>query len=59
MPSVAGIAPQRKFTETSRKDAWWLTPLLVILGFGSFIVYSTWAALQNAHYEFGNYLSPM
>jgi len=24
-----------------------------------FIIYSTWAAFQNAHYEFGPYLSPM
>lgn len=47
------------FGKTSRKDAWWIEPLLVFLGFSSFIVYSTWAALQGAHYEFGPYLSPM
>ena len=47
------------FGTTSRKDTWWVEPLLVFLGFMSFIVYSTWAALQNAHYEFGPYLSPM
>ena len=27
-------------------------------GLGTFIVYSTWAAFQNAHYTFGPYLSP-
>ncbi len=47
------------FGQTSRKDNWWLQPLLVFLGFSAFIVYSTWAAFQNAHYTFGPYLSPM
>jgi hypothetical protein len=46
------------FGSTARKDTWWIEPLLVFLGFSAFIVYSTWAALQNAHYEFGPYLSP-
>jgi len=32
--------------------------LLVFLGLGAFIVYSTWAAFQGAHYFFGNYISP-
>jgi hypothetical protein len=32
--------------------------VLTFLGLSAFIVYSTWAALQNAHYEFGPYLSP-
>jgi hypothetical protein len=41
-----------------RKDAWWLQPLLTALVLGSFIVYSTWAALQNAHYYVAPYLSP-
>jgi hypothetical protein len=47
------------FGATARKDNWWIEPLLVFLGFSAFIVYSTWAALQNANYEFGPYLSPM
>ena len=41
-----------------RKDAWWIEPLLVVLVLGSFIVYSTWAAFQNAHYYANPYLSP-
>src|SRR5712691_7827565 len=49
---------QRAFAETSRRDAWWVQPLLVFLGFSTFIVYSTWAALQGNHYTFGPYLSP-
>jgi len=46
------------FGQTSRKDNWWIEPLLVFLGFSAFIVYSTWAALQGANYTFGPYLSP-
>jgi len=34
---------------TLRTDAWWVLPATVVLVLGSFIVYSTWAALQNAH----------
>lgn len=41
-----------------RKDAWWIEPLFVVLVLGSFIVYSTWAAFQNAHYYANPYLSP-
>ncbi len=48
----------RGFGETSRRDRWWLPPLLVFLGLSAFIIYSTWAALQNEHYAYGPYLSP-
>jgi hypothetical protein len=41
-----------------RKDAWWALPVTVVIVLGSFIVYSTWAALQNAHYFADPYLSP-
>ncbi|MEO6877011.1 MAG: succinate dehydrogenase [Gemmatimonadaceae bacterium] len=41
-----------------RRDAWWLQPLVVFVILGSFVVYATWAAFQNAHYRFGPYLSP-
>ncbi len=51
--------PQRSFGETSRIDAWWSQPLIVFLGLLAFVVYSTWAAFQGAHYSFGAYLSPM
>jgi hypothetical protein len=49
----------RGYGETSRRDLWWVQPLAVFLGFSAFIVYSTWAAFQNDHYTYGNYLSPM
>ena len=41
-----------------RKDAWWVQPAIVVLVLGAFIVYSTWAAAQNAHYYAAPYLSP-
>lgn len=43
---------------TLRQDLWWVEPMLVVLGLGSFIVYTTWAALQNAYYYVEPYLSP-
>ncbi len=48
----------RGFGETSRRDQWWAAPLAVFVGLSLFVVYSTWAAFQNAHYAFGPYLSP-
>ncbi len=49
---------RRGFGQTMRPDAWWVQPLVVFIILGSFLVYATWAAAQNAHYEFGEYLSP-
>jgi len=52
------LAPARSFLGTSRRDAWWIQPLVVFCGLSAFVLYSTWAAFQNAHYRFGPYLSP-
>jgi hypothetical protein len=49
---------QRKFGETTRRDFWWTQPLAVFLALSTFIAYSTWAAFQGNHYDFGPYLSP-
>ncbi|GJQ30494.1 MAG: succinate dehydrogenase membrane anchor subunit [Phycisphaerae bacterium] len=51
----------RPLGATQRTDAWWIQPVLTLLGLGAFIVYSTWAALQGTHYWVPgtNYLSPM
>jgi len=35
-----------------------MQPLIVFVILSSFLIYATWAAFQNAHYEFGPYLSP-
>jgi hypothetical protein len=49
---------QRSFGQTMRRDAWWAQPILVFLGLSTFVIYSTWAALQGEHYTSGPYLSP-
>jgi hypothetical protein len=60
--SPAKLPPRAPFGQTLRTDTWWLQPLVVFLGFSAFIVYSTWAALQNGHYWYegggADYLSP-
>ena len=53
---MSSIAIDNK--RTLRQDLWWLEPMAVVLGLGGFVVYSTWAALQNAHYYASPYLSP-
>lgn len=47
-----------RFGSTARRDRWWLTPLLVFIGLGTFVIYATWAAFQGSYYRFGPYLSP-
>ena len=49
---------RRRFGETMRRDAWWVQPLVVFVILSAFLAYATWAAFQNAHYEYGPYLSP-
>ena len=49
---------RRSFGQTLRRDAWWVQPLVVFLVLAAFVVYSTWAAFQGAHYTSGPYLSP-
>jgi len=49
---------QRRFGETMRTDAWWAQPTAVFVLLTAFVVYSTWAALQGNHYQYGPYLSP-
>jgi len=48
-----------RFGYTSRRDTWWLKPLLVFVGLSSFVVYVTWAAFQGKNYFYGPYLSPL
>jgi hypothetical protein len=49
---------RRRFGETTRRDAWWVQPLVVFVLLASFVLYATWAAFQNAYYTYGPYLSP-
>ena len=64
---MSTLIQKRSFANTLRMDNWWIEPALVMFGFLSFIVYSTWAAFQNDYFfwsgaatsGFGGYLSPM
>ena len=58
MAQAAWTLEERRFGQTTRRDAWWLQPLLTLVVLTAFIVYATWAALQGEHYESGPYLSP-
>jgi hypothetical protein len=51
--------PVYRFGATSRKDAWWVTPLFTFIGLSSFVIYVTWAAFQGEHYHYGSYISPL
>ena len=44
--------------QTQRRDTWWLQPLTVFLGLGTFIVYATFRVFEGAHFLHGPYLSP-
>jgi hypothetical protein len=58
MDAVPVSVARRGFGETSRRDAWWLTPAAIFVGLSAFVANATGAAFQNAHYTFGPYLSP-
>jgi hypothetical protein len=51
----AGRAP---LALNSRRDTWWIRPLLTVLILGGFGLYATWRAFDNQFYEVGPYLSP-
>ena len=59
-PGVIDVPLRRlSFGETRRRDAWWVKTLFVFSVLTGFVIYSTWAAFQNAYYAYGPYLSPM
>jgi hypothetical protein len=58
MAQAAWTLEERRFGATTRRDAWWVQPLLTFIVLSAFIVYATWAAFQGTHYEYGPYLSP-
>jgi len=59
VPELHASLPLRRFGETTRRDAWWLQSTVVFVGLSFFVGYMTWAAFQNANYEWGPYLSPL
>src|SRR5579871_5750180 len=58
MSSIDVPLERGRFGQTARRDFWWVQPLVVLLGLGTFIVYATWAAFQGDHFRYGPYLSP-
>src|SRR2546421_1381898 len=56
LPVLGGHA--QGFGKTARTDAWWQGPAVTFIVFSTFIVYTTWAALQGNHYYSDPYLSP-
>src|SRR5712691_11642183 len=46
------------FGATTRRDAWWLELIPVVIVLGAFSVYATWRTFENGYYEWGPYLSP-
>jgi len=56
--AVPLVVARRRFGETTRRDLWWVQPLLVFAGLSTFVVYATWAAFQGDHYTYGPYISP-
>jgi hypothetical protein len=56
LPVIGGHA--EGFTATARTDGWWQGPAITFVVFSTFIVYTTWAALQGSHYYSDPYLSP-
>jgi len=56
LPVIGGH--EEGFGKTLRTDNWWGGPGLTLVVFCTFIVYTTWAALQGDHYYHEPYLSP-
>ena len=61
IPLPQALPRARGLAQTSRVDTWWVAPVLVFLGLGAFIVYSTWAAFRGGNFCVSgtHYLSPM
>ncbi len=59
MAAVPAELRRTGFAATERRDAWWLAPLVQGLVLAVLIAYANWAALQNANYRWGGYLSPL
>ncbi len=54
-------APARRASiaaRTLRTDAWWAAPAITAAVLLAFVLYSTWAAFQNANYVWEPYISP-
>ena len=57
-PARTDATRVRITARTLRRDRWWLQPALTDVGLLGFVIYSTWAAFQNADYYVAPYISP-
>lgn len=53
VPVVLGGVRGGPNVRTLRKDQWWRTPAVTVAFLTAFVIYATWAALQNGHYYVG------
>jgi hypothetical protein len=51
MTQMSTLGKQEGFGTTARRDAWWVGPVLTLLGLSAFLIYGTWAAWQDANFE--------
>lgn len=59
MPNTNISTTLPRLGQTYRRDPWWVSPALVFTVLSSFVIYTTWAAYQGAHYAYQGYLSPL
>jgi hypothetical protein len=59
MPHVDVPLQRLRFAQTSRKDLWWLQPLLTIIGLVIGFGYLTWGIVQPDNYWAPPYLTPL
>jgi hypothetical protein len=52
------VKARRVTPATERHDLWWVLPLVTVVVLVSFIIYTTWAALNNNNFFHDPYLSP-
>ena len=58
MAEMSTAGARERFGSTSRRDAWWVEILPVIILLGGFGIYATLRAFEGRFYEWGPYLSP-
>src|SRR5271170_1582430 len=51
MSQATTLEKQEGFGSTARQDAWWIGPVLTLLGLSAFLIYGTWAAWQDGNFE--------
>jgi hypothetical protein len=58
----SGARLLRSFPQLTRKDTWWIQPVVTAAVLGLFAIFATWRAFENQFYHYtvggANYLSP-